>query len=405
MDGRLPIHPQPREGESITSWINRIAISNGITIRQLLSWYLNEADWRYRDLDFLKRGDLNILANVAHVQGGIDKLWRMALTPWRDVISEPYNVMDRKGWVSSREVIRYCPACLQTEGSYPRLVWRLLFLPVCSRHGVVLQRSSARGTTDLTARPLVRPINCPRLSRLGSWGIQILESQALFESFGWPESAQDCFLVLLALVRYLNLYLQREPSWIESLKSHGFPTKPPFDWRENEAVAALLIERALGLVENWPKNIETFVRANKARFKRLQAEYGIHLPKKLVHLIRNGIEQERINVESKIENSRNVKDRSPQDRVGQAVQDLLETNAPISLRAVSRIAEVSFGRVKSDARVNAIVLEGQSRFRLRKEAEIQNAIRMLRERGLNPSVGAIATYLGRSHRYLKCNRT
>jgi hypothetical protein len=246
------------------------------------------------------------------------------------------------------------------------------------------------------------------LVRFSSSGTRILESQALSERFGWSDSAQEFFLVLLTLVRYLNLYLQREPYWIDSLKSHGLPTEPPFDWRENEAVAVLLIERALGLIENWPTNVEKFVRANRTRFKRLRAEYGTHFPKTLVDLISEKIEHDAINqvesVEFRFEDSHDDKERSPQDRVGQAVQYLLETNAPVSFRGVCRIAKVSFARLNNDARLNEIVLQGKSLFKLKQEAEIKDAIRELRSRDLNLSMRSIATYLGRSHRYLNAHK-
>jgi hypothetical protein len=206
------------------------------------------------------------------------------------------------------------------------------------------------------------------------------------------------------MMRYLNLYLQRERTWISSLKSHGLPTQPPFDWRENEAVAVLLLERALGLVENWPKNMQPFVRTNKTRFNRLRAEYRIHLPKTLVDLVGDESENESINVESEIESASKVKEGSAQDRVGRIVQHLLETNAPVSMRAVCRMAKVGFERVKTEAQLNDIILERKNLFRLKQEAEIREAIEALRARGLNPSVRSIATYLGRSHRYVNAQK-
>ncbi len=209
MGGCLPVHPQPREGESLTSWIDHVTRCNGITIRQLLSHWVSEADWRYRDLDFLKIDELRILADLARVQGGTGKLRSMVLTPWKAVFSEPRNEMDRKGWVCSRATIRYCPICLQIEEPYFRLSWRLLFLPLCGRHGVVLQRGSSRIMPNPSEAPLIKPTNCTLLSRFSSSGIGILESQALSQGFGWSDSGQEFFLVLLTLVRYLNLYLQR----------------------------------------------------------------------------------------------------------------------------------------------------------------------------------------------------
>jgi hypothetical protein len=255
---------------------------------------------------------------------------------------------------------------------------------------------------DLAAGPMIKPINCSLMSRLGSNTARILEPGILFKSFGWPDSAQEFLHVLLTLVRYLNLYLQREPVWINSLKSHDLPTKPPFDWRKNEAVALILIERALGLLENWPTNMKTFVGSNRTRFKRLHTECGLHWPKRLDELVAEKIDHNLIKTEP-VENSCNTKKRPVQDRVRQAVQYLLKTDVPVSSRSVCRIANVSFKRLKNEAKLNEVVLEGKSVYRLRQEAEVRNAVMVLQARGLNPSVRAIATYLGRSHRYLNAH--
>ncbi len=167
----------------------------------------------------------------------------------------------------------------------------------------------------------------------------------------------------------------------------------------------LLIERALGLVEEWPRNIGRFVRANRTRFNRLRVEYAAHFPKTLRALNAENIEHNAISsVEHEIENLPDYKERPDEDRVRRAVQYLLETNVPVSLREVGKITKVSFEQLKNEEKLNKIVLEGKRVFRFKQEDEIQNAITVLRGRGLYPSVGAIATYLGRSHRYLHSHK-
>jgi hypothetical protein len=364
----------------------------------------------------MEKNQLSVLSDFGRVQGGTDRLWRMVLTPWRSMIIQSENTMDRKSWICSRSTLRYCPICLSRDQEpYLRLLWRLQFLPVCIYHHVVLQRIHTRSeNTLLTERrnfsnvPLVHPIYCDRLVQFTSSLPTILESGKLPEDRGWPYSAQDFFNVLLTLVRYLNLYSQREPSWIESLQAHALPSEPPFEWRENDSVASLLIEEALGLVEDWPTNILAFVRENESRFRRLRAEYGERSPRALndiiakEHLTNHCCSSDK-NHDLGYEARRNCSPRvrSRQERVKDAVEYLLKTNAPVSMREVCRVARVGFQCLKSDGALNEIVQKGKAKFRLKQETEVQDAVKVLRARGLPVSLAAVATYIGKSHRYLK----
>ena len=416
MDECLPIHPQPREGESLTSWVRRLADSNVYTIRHMLAYYLGEADWRHRDLEFLNKTELAVLANLGFVQGGTDKLWSMVLTPWKESITQPNNIMDQKGWVCSRSTTRYCPSCLSRDQvPYLRLLWRLHFLPICSDHHVVLHRQYARNAySDLALLkqgvsaqlPLIKPVDCDSLFRFGSSINEILENKKLPERMKWPYGAQEFFLVLLTLVRYFNLYMQRDPSWSELLHEHGLPCEPRFDWRENDASASLLINRALGLIEDWPTNILGFVRKNRTRFKRLRTEYVETCPKVLSDLIAgNDTVDSASNAKRmpdlwRIHGGLNPLTHSREDRVREAVQYLLNSHMPVSGRAISKVAGVSFASLKNSA-ILEIVEEGRARFKLQQEMEVQNAVQSLRTRALEVTIAGVAAYLGRSHRYLQ----
>jgi hypothetical protein len=413
----LPIHPQPYDGESLTSWISRLAISNVYTIRQLLSEYVGEVDWRSRDLDFIDNDELSVLSAIGRVEGGTTRLWNMVLTPWKDITTQMENPMDLKGWVCTRTTIRYCPICLSEDQTpYLRLLWRLRFLPICTHHGVILHRASTRNANCLVVpranlpspTRLVRPFNCSQLRQFSSSMGEVLRSKKLPKDMGWPSTTQEFFTVLLTLVRYFNLYSQRERSWIELLNAHSLPSRPPFDWRENDAVTALLIERALSLVVDWPTNVLCFVRKNEARFKRLCAEYGKHCPKTLSDLIvkkhsatnfRGGSHKASQLCEVRSRHMPEVNSR--QERVRDAVQYLLKTDAPVSLRAICRLARVSSQSLNSDASLHRTVEEGKIMFKLKQEADVQSAIKTLHARGLEVSAASVAAYLGRSYRYLK----
>jgi ABC-type amino acid transport substrate-binding protein len=84
-----------------------------------------------------------------------------------------------------------------------------------------------------------------------------------------------------------------------------------------------------------------------------------------------------------------------------AVSHLVQSNATVSFRAVSRVARVGFGSLKEDATLSTIIQEGNAKLKLKQEADIRKAVNALRERRIEVTVASVATYLGRSYRYFK----
>jgi hypothetical protein len=254
--------------------------------------------------------------------------------------------------------------------------------------------------------PLVRPTNCDRLERFISSITTVLESRRLPESLGWPYDAQQFFQVMLTLIRYLNLYSQREPSWIESLHSHGLPSDPPFDWRVNDAVASLQIEHALDLIEDWPTNILPIVNENELRFKRLCAEYGRHCPKALsdIRVRQFGNKSRSSGQHHEVRQTREKKKphvRSREERVRDAIEYLLKTNQRVSLRGVCRIARLGFQSLRGNVVLYEMIQKGIADDRRKQELEVQDAVKIIRARGLEVSTATLGIYVGRSYRYLK----
>jgi len=225
-----PIHPQPQYGESPSSWLARQAQSNGIPIRGFLSSCLGEGEWRRRDIDLLEGDKLALLAQLGLVQGGYEGLWNASLARWTKNIGASQNV-DRKSWISSLWITRYCPTCLaQDEIPYLRTVWRLHFAPICLEHKTLILRACYRcGQTQrvlsfhsdsssgicsscgspLAEAPEVEPSGCTRLETLTSKLPTILESNFLPLEYEWPYSAADFFSVLRFLMRYFNINAER----------------------------------------------------------------------------------------------------------------------------------------------------------------------------------------------------
>jgi len=424
------MHPQPHAGESLTSWISRLASSNVSTLRSLLSSYLGEGDWRRRDLDLLGANALTVLACLGRVQGGTTTLRRMVLGPWEDLILPKDNIMDRKGWVSSHSLLRYCPKCL-AEDSIPhlRLLWRLHFVPVCPAHGTVLQNGCWRCRSESTINvrieeesvvcskcgssladaTVVKPRNCERVVRFSSSVVKILDDRKIPEDYQWPLETDEFFRALLAIVRYFNLYLQREPCWIDLLKEHDLSPDPPLEWRRNDAIACVLLEKSLGLMGNWPCNLSEFVRENEARFNRLRVEYGRYYPRSLKVVgemaKKRGADKSRLGVPLRkhqtIADNDALSGHARSEGVKNAVDHLVQSDAAVSLRAVSRLTRVSFQNLKEDATLNAIIQEGKDNLKIKQEANIRKAVTVLRDRGIEVTVASVATYLGRSYRYLR----
>jgi hypothetical protein len=422
-DKVLPIHPQPRKDESITSWINHLSSANLLTAQSLLSSYLGRKYWRDRDIDLLVPSEMAVLSHIGRVDGGQEKLNTMALTPWLNLISQG-NKMDRKGWISSKSSIRYCPICLSSDGSYSRILWRLHFVALCPVHEVALWNGCWKiGCSSHTARrvrfeerlttcnicgsrfseaPVVKPTGCIHLLHFCSSIIDIL-SRGVPREYEWPYDSSEFFAVFLALVRYLNLYMQRESSWIQILSDHAISTDPPFDWRTNNAVACVLLDESLKLMESWPNNILEFVRHNSARFNRLSVEYGSRYPRSLRVLDLDAANPTRMQQNFSIRRIDQVINLSLRKRVKSAVEYLLHQNATVSLRKVCRIARLSFQSLKS-VELREIVEEGKKEFRRKREREIRNAVVTLSTRDIRVTKASVSTYLGRSHRYLRGSR-
>ena len=282
-----PIHPQPQNGESLTSWLARQAQSNGILPRSFLLHCLGEGEWRRRDLDLLQEEPLRSLARLGHVNDGPETLQSMSLNRWKSLLGSDREA-DRKSWISSIWSTRYCPVCLAEDRSpYLRLLWRLHFIPICEKHRVVLQRSCWKcgrphpllsfysggepGKCDscgsLSSRgPMINPKDCGRIEFFVSKASALLNGNDSTGVFDWPFSLKEFFGVVRFLMRYFSRFDRRGT---ETLQAHGLRSGPADDWRKNEAIACAMLERSLHILESWPDNMAAFIRENQRNFNRL----------------------------------------------------------------------------------------------------------------------------------------
>lgn len=65
----LPIHPQPLDNESMTSWLKRVAEANSTSVSNILLSYVdNNKRWDRKVLDLISNEETQILFTIARVR-------------------------------------------------------------------------------------------------------------------------------------------------------------------------------------------------------------------------------------------------------------------------------------------------------------------------------------------------
>lgn len=145
----LPIHPQPRADESLSSWMARLAFGNGFPLKAFFQGVLlyPHLIWR-SDIDAdLHPGLLDRLSLVTDQVP--DSLQRMTLQHWGEAAFRREIVFGRTPWIlpigrfhrgKSNVGMQFCPLCLAgDEVPYFRIYWRMLLLAVCPVHHCPLE--------------------------------------------------------------------------------------------------------------------------------------------------------------------------------------------------------------------------------------------------------------------------
>lgn len=147
---RLPCHPQPIPGESLSSWLMRTAHDNVERLSYVTTRLTGDANFWTNDVDRRLTPDLcsRLTQGTGVTQG---KLERLVLSQYAGTLfpvltqqgSPPWLLkMAKRGYRLTRPGSMYCPACLAEDAvPYLRLQWRLSFLTTCSRHGTLLREN------------------------------------------------------------------------------------------------------------------------------------------------------------------------------------------------------------------------------------------------------------------------
>lgn len=414
-----PVHPQPLDGESLTSWLMRQADANCTPLRTFLRTYLGEGEWRRKDLDLLSDTTIGLFAQLGRVEGGIQRLRMASLSPWKGPILA-VDEAARNSWISSLSAVRYCPACLATDSvPHLRLIWRLHFLPLCPKHSQLLwnrcwscsrpQRINQFLMAEHPARcescghslseaPPIQPRDCYVLAELNSVAANLFGNRHVPAVFRWTHTTPEFFNVLRFLMRLVNLSLWYGGGRDKLFESHGLPLSPQYDWRKNESVSCVLLERSLRLMRNWPMNIRGFLAENQSNFNEISSEYGDNLPEPLRRFRTKPQGNRRVSDVVKIGH---VVGTSREVLVKKAVNELVDSNRWVAPVTVSRMTGIDYRTLMKHESLCSIIIEGRRILLRQRESQISSALASMKTVRLRPSVRSVAAYIGKSTCYVK----
>lgn len=295
----LPVHPQPKEDEILSSWLVRLAFSNGFPLHTFFNSLLGYkgAIWT-RDIDRHPSPHLLDLINQ-QTPLPLSKLQRMTLRSLEGVFFSELPLHGDVSWLlplgvyhrdHKRPGMQYCPMCLKDDPTpYYRSLWRLASTVICPVHSCVMEDECPQCHSPVMFHrhgvgrhkfPYVDDLRlCHRcLFDLGNVSPRDVE---------WPDCISLKFLIMLidhpelspwydlgiaapcsipffnglrALVRLLNCrYGPRfEPIFCDELSTPAVsPSAQDFEYLRIDRRLALML-RAAWLLQDWP---ERFVEA------------------------------------------------------------------------------------------------------------------------------------------------
>lgn len=138
----LPVRPDPRPSEPLSSYAARLADANGLTRSRLL------LPWRH-DID-IPRPELDAVASLAGLDA--DAAGRLTMNRYPLAI-RGHGPQRRHGWRLHHAVVWICPACTIATG-HADLLWQTALMPVCLRCRCYLVQHGATQVVQ-PADPLV----------------------------------------------------------------------------------------------------------------------------------------------------------------------------------------------------------------------------------------------------------
>lgn len=155
----FPMHPQPRQDELFSSWLVRLAFSNGFTLHSFYSGVLGfkGAIWN-RDIDRYQSDQLLTLLSQATGQS-LQVLRDMSLARYEGTFYQQLTSNGSIAWLLPLGIfhrthrlagLQYCPLCLKEDPlPYYRQPWRVALAVACRHHGCVMEDICPRCKTPI----------------------------------------------------------------------------------------------------------------------------------------------------------------------------------------------------------------------------------------------------------------
>jgi hypothetical protein len=155
---RWPLHPAPKEGEALSSWLNRVAACYQMDVHELLVH-----DLGHSQLDDLDTAPPTSLLTALAQRSGVafERLREMSLVGWVPWLLDSLDdsvpaaletyafqcsvllpkrkarsITRWRAWLPSQSIRRACPLCLRDPANQAvLLVWQLPLMLSCPKHG------------------------------------------------------------------------------------------------------------------------------------------------------------------------------------------------------------------------------------------------------------------------------
>ena len=262
---RLPIHPQPIQGESMESWIVRWADAIPCSPPRFIATYFKGSN-AYFDLDLI-HDNSDLFFRLAEVMAGGPALARkMTVFSFEHLFVQ--NSSRTSSWTLGSihfKARRSCPTCLSEDTTpHLRLIWRLDLVSVCNRHGVMLKDKCDGCHADY--RPYLNnphfdfrrcrqcgfflpdaPVDCADLKEDGVTAVSALsglaQSGTLPNEMKWRYDIHQLFPTLSFVVSFLNMVDKKSESGLGDQRNR--------DKKPESHQKYILCGRAWRLLSNW----------------------------------------------------------------------------------------------------------------------------------------------------------